>query len=574
MKAYFLIFFLAGSMALSAQNNRNIFELNAQLGRGINYGNMFEAPSETAWGNPWQPEYAGMIADLGFNHVRIPIRWEPEDRSSATAPYTIETAFLERIQQVVDSALNNGLMAIINMHHHEALYDDPEGQKARFLTQWEQIAAYFKNYSDSLVFEILNEPHGNLTTALWNTFAAEALAVIREENPTRAVLIGTAEYGGLSGLSALEIPNDSNIILTVHYYNPFQFTHQGAEWSDGSDAWLGTTWDDTETERQQVQQEFAPLQTFASTHNIPVHIGEFGSYSTADETSRENWTKYIARYTESLGWSWAYWEFSAGFGIYNPSTASYYDYLGDALLHDTLSDAAYYTGTAIYASDFAAGADEWILATNGSAAASKENSNEQLLVSIENTGSDDWHVQLMTMNLELEAGKTYRLKFTASAAAARNITAYVGQSSSPWSAYSSYYSVTLADTMTEYSMVFDMTSDDEAARIVFDLGSSAETVYFESVVLEELELQIPTSAEIIGTSKSTMYPNPVDQELIVDNRDAFDELCIRSINGKLLLKEALHPSINTIYTGQLASGIYFVSLQNQNNRFTQRIVKK
>ena len=85
-------------------------------------------------------------------------------------------------------------------------------------------------------------------------------STIREDNPERVVLIGTAEYGGLGGLSKLQLPNDENIIVTVHYYNPFSFTHQGAEWSEGSDAWLGTEWTDTETERQIVQDEFAPLK--------------------------------------------------------------------------------------------------------------------------------------------------------------------------------------------------------------------------------------------------------------------------------------------------------------------------
>ena len=94
---------------------------------------MFEAPSETQWGNPWRPEYAGIIDDLGFNHVRLPIRWEPEERTSTNTPYTINPVFLIRIKKVVDSTLNNGLYAIINMHHHEALYEDPERQKERFL---------------------------------------------------------------------------------------------------------------------------------------------------------------------------------------------------------------------------------------------------------------------------------------------------------------------------------------------------------------------------------------------------------------------------------------------------------
>jgi len=56
-------------------------------------------------------------------------------------------------------------------------------------------------------------------------------------------MVGTAEWGGISALSDLDIPDgEQNVIVTVHYYNPFQFTHQGAEWVDGSDAWLGRTW--------------------------------------------------------------------------------------------------------------------------------------------------------------------------------------------------------------------------------------------------------------------------------------------------------------------------------------------
>jgi len=81
MKIKFTIYFLLAAMVLSAQNREHAFEVNNRLGRGINYGNIFEAPTETEWGNPWKPEYAKIIADLGFSHVRIPIRWEPAARS-------------------------------------------------------------------------------------------------------------------------------------------------------------------------------------------------------------------------------------------------------------------------------------------------------------------------------------------------------------------------------------------------------------------------------------------------------------------------------------------------------------
>lgn len=163
MKTRFTLILLLIGFVLNAQNRQHAFDVNKRLGRGINYGNMFEAPSEAEWGNPWKPQYAKMIAELGFRHVRIPIRWEPSARSSATAPYTINPAFLNRIKQVIDSALNNNLYVIINMHHHDLLIENPDGQKARFLAQWKQISSFFKDYPESLLFEILNEPNGKIT---------------------------------------------------------------------------------------------------------------------------------------------------------------------------------------------------------------------------------------------------------------------------------------------------------------------------------------------------------------------------------------------------------------------------
>jgi len=573
MKLKFLALFLLINLALAAQNREHAFEINEKLGRGINFGNMFEAPTETEWGNPWKPDYPAKIAELGFNHIRIPIRWEPAARSDENSPYTINPVFLARIKQVVDSCLNNGLLAIINMHHHDALYEDPEGQKDRFLAQWEQISEYFKDYSDSLVFEILNEPHGNLTAEKWNTFVSDALSTIRAENPDRIVLIGMAEYGGLSALSKLEIPDDENIILTIHYYNPFQFTHQGAEWSEGSDAWLGTKWNDTETERNVIQNEFALLRTIEEEQHIPVHIGEFGSYSTADDASREKWTTYLARYFETLNWSWAYWEFSAGFGIYDPTTGTYLDYLVDALLHDEMPDPAYYAGTSVYTSDFSSGISEWYLGVNGGASATKQNENSELAVNISTAGTQGWHIQLAKSGISLEAGKKYRVTFTASADDSREILAYTGKNYDDWSAYSDYNTITLTTTSTEFSYVFDMTTDDDNVRIVFDLGLTDVNVSFKSVVLESVELQDPTSVEIVENFKSRIYPNPVNGPLLVDNLDGFEQILVQNIQGSTLINQSLHQYKNEIDLTHLASGIYFVSLLNQTDKFTVKIVK-
>ncbi len=569
-----LSLFLIISVTLFAQNREKAFEINEKLGRGINYGNMFEAPSETAWGNQWQPEYAEIISELGFDHVRIPVRWEPVDRSSNIAPYNIYGSFLNRIKQVVDSALNNGLYAIINMHHHEALYDDPDGQKERFLAMWEQISEFFKNYPDSLLFEILNEPHGNLTAEKWNEFAPGALAKIRESNPERIVLIGTPQYGGLGGLPYLEIPDDDNLILTVHYYNPFQFTHQGAGWVGGnSDDWLGTEWKDTETERDVVRQDFAPLKAIEEKQNIPVHIGEFGAYSKADMTSRAKWTTFLARYFEKQGWSWAYWEFSAGFGIYDPDSKSFRQELVDALLYNEMPGAARYIGTPVYNSDFENSYDGWSLQNAGEASAQMSLANNAIHLDIEKAGTEGWHVQLQKRGFSLSTGKKYRYSFQAKADSARSITSYIGMSSSPWSSYSGYNGATLADTFAVYTFIFDMASTDNNARMVFDLGNSDVNLSVKSISIEEVTFQPPSVAENRKADDIIIYPNPAADFLHIKSAGQYNKVKVVNINGQLLIDNYLYEQKEKIDLSALQPGLYFVIVTGERNSYFTKILK-
>ena len=567
----FLFFFTFNSYS---QNREHAFEVNKRLGRGINYGNMFEAPTETEWGNPWKPQYAKMISDLGFKHVRIPIRWEPAARSSAIAPFTINPTFLNRIKQVVDSALNNNLHAIINMHHHDVLFANPDGQKARFLAQWKQISEFFKDYPDSLLFEILNEPNGNITPAKWNVFLADALAEIRKDNPERIVVIGTADWGGLGGLPHLQIPDDENIILTVHYYNPFQFTHQGAEWSSGSTAWLGTKWNDSDTERDVMKQEFAPLLAVSKQHKIPVHIGEFGAYSKADETSRKKWTTYLSRYMDSLGWSWAYWEFSAGFGIYNPSKGTYNQFLVDALLHNEMPEPARYVGTPVYTSNFQSSNDGWAVFKQSTAAFQLSRTDNALNVTITNGGTEGWHIQLVKNNIQLKSGKKYRFSFKAKSETTRSLTAYIGKSVDPWNSYSGYNSVTVTDTFKVFTYVFDQATNDNTARMVFDLGKSTAGFTVTDLKLEEIILQWPTSAKTIENFKTTVYPNPATDKVYINNLDGFNEYFILNMQGEVLKSGNLNSYNNQINIEPYSPGMYFMILKNGNNRHSVKLVKK
>ncbi|MDH5550746.1 MAG: glycoside hydrolase family 5 protein [Gemmatimonadota bacterium] len=285
----------------------------SHLGRGINLGNKLEAPSEGEWGAPVEAWMLTTIERGRFATVRIPTRWSAH--AAAVPPYAIDAAFLDRVTWVVDQALSAGLMVVLNMHHYQEIFADPHGQRDRFLAVWQQIATHFRDYPDSLVFEVLNEPNTNLTPELWNAFLLDALAVIRQSNPDRYVMLGTGEWGGIGAMQRLQLPDDDRLIFTFHYYSPFEFTHQGAEWVSGSDAWLGTTWG-TSQDRAAVQRDFDTVAAWAVQHDITVFMGEFGAYSRAAMDDRLAWTTFVRSEAERRGFSWAYWEFDAGFGAY------------------------------------------------------------------------------------------------------------------------------------------------------------------------------------------------------------------------------------------------------------------
>jgi endoglucanase len=208
-----------------------------------------------------------LIRSIGFDAVRIPIRWNAH---AADLPlYSIKPAFFDRVDKVIGWAKERDLIVMINLHHYNELMEEPEQHHERFLSIWRQIAEHYQNYPSTLLFEVLNEPHDNLGPDLWNDYLRDAIDVIRDSSPHRTLVIGTAPWGGFGGLKDLSIPEEErNIIVTVHYYNPFQFTHQGASWAGNqSEGWLGTTWDGTVEEMADVDADFDGVLEWARQHD-------------------------------------------------------------------------------------------------------------------------------------------------------------------------------------------------------------------------------------------------------------------------------------------------------------------
>lgn len=300
--------------------------------RGINMGNALEAPIEGSWGMFIREEFFSLIKEAGFDHVRIPVRWSAH--TGTVYPYTIWPGFLRRVDEVASQALEQGLIAVINIHHYEDLMNDPAGQKDRFLAIWRQIAEAYKDWPDNLYFSILNEPMGNLTTELWNEYLVEALAVIRESNPDRMVAIGPANWNAITHLAFLEWPQgDENLIATFHYYSPFEFTHQGAGWVTNPPP-IGTRWTGTDAEVRAIQRDLDRAVRFSEENDVKMWLGEFGAYETADMESRALWTAVVAREAEKRGIAWSYWEFGAGFGAFDRNANAWREELLNALITD------------------------------------------------------------------------------------------------------------------------------------------------------------------------------------------------------------------------------------------------
>jgi endoglucanase len=306
------------------------FAATQSLGRGINLGDALEAPREGQWGVVIAKQYFELIKKAGFNSVRIPINWDVHARK--TAPYTIDWRFFNRVDQVIGWALKQNLVVILDFHNYPGLMKDPQGQKERYLALWQQISGYYKNSPSTVLFELLNEPNDKMDTNQWNKISSEALTLVRQANPNRNVIIGGAGSNAYDQLKNLALPSkDRHIILTFHYYNPFEFTHQGADWV-GMDKFLGQTWDATTAEKAAITGQFFQVATWSLIQNRPVLVGEFGAYSKADIDSRVRWTSYVAREAEKHGFAWTYWEFCSKFGVYDRTTKSWREPLLKALI--------------------------------------------------------------------------------------------------------------------------------------------------------------------------------------------------------------------------------------------------
>lgn len=303
--------------------------------RGINIGDHFENTPKPGveFENPIKEWYYDLIKGLGFDHIRLPAKWSAH--SDDHNKFKIDERFAQMVEDTVDRFISLDMTVILNIHHFREAADDPESQYDKLCALWDQIALRFKDKSDYLIFEVMNEPRWNVDAKIWNRIQNDLVGIIRKSNPTRTVMIGGIDYNGIYALKDMVPPkDDQNILATFHYYFPLEFTHQGASWSPTYTDISDIKWMGTDDEINDVKNGMLHAKAWMDKYNLPMNLGEFGAYSKGDIDSRVRWTKCVREAAEELGISWSYWEFNRGFGICEKEKPEVIQPLVDALLKD------------------------------------------------------------------------------------------------------------------------------------------------------------------------------------------------------------------------------------------------
>lgn len=289
--------------------NVNAMQIAADIHAGWNIGNTLEAynngtPSETAWGNPKVSErYVLGVKAAGFNAIRIPCAWDGYiiDKEN----YTIDPAWLDRVDEVISYCVNNDIYAIVNIHWDGGWLEENvnEESKDKVLPKqkalWTQIAERYKGYNERLLFAGTNEPYqsrqgefsaSNMKVLLeYEQAFIDAVRATGGNNLSRTLIFqGPATNIDLTNTLMTSIPKDiakDRLMAEIHYYDPWNFCgmEKDESWGmmalfwgkqnfiEGSDR--NSTWGD----EAYMKTQFDKMKRKFVDNGIPVIIGEYGA---------------------------------------------------------------------------------------------------------------------------------------------------------------------------------------------------------------------------------------------------------------------------------------------------------
>ena len=271
---------------------------------------------ETEWGNPYTTEQMILsVKNAGFNTIRVPVTWIG---TVGPAPdYTIHPEWMNRVQEVVDYAYNNGLYVIVNIHHDGDWLStnppDPDDMYNRFDSMWRQIALRFKDYSERLIMEPMNEIRYRNNWvgspeyfAVINNLNERFVRTVRSaggNNATRYLLLPT--YGAIvtkAAVEALVLPEDDRLMVSVHDYIPQAFTFKPKDFNSNTEVF------DVENSRAYYEETFERLHRLFVSKGVPVIMGEFGAVYKRNEDELLKWAETFCSVARKYELVCIYWD--------------------------------------------------------------------------------------------------------------------------------------------------------------------------------------------------------------------------------------------------------------------------
>ena len=322
---------------VSAEESKTGFRSSAQIVRDIkvgwNLGNTLDSyktgksglDTETGWGNPKTTEDMILaVKDAGFNAIRIPVTWDEHMSGD-----TISREWMNRVKEVVDYAYNNDMFVILNMHHDDYIWFDPNdseyaGDSAKLISIWKQISSEFKNYGDRLLFEGMNEPRTVGSSAEWtggtsperdviNKYEQDFVDTVRASGGNNAertlIVTGYAASAEDSAMNDILVPEDDHVIVSIHYYAPWRF-------ADGQTTSFG------DSDKAELSSKFERMKKKFADAGIPVIIGEFGCVAKADDETRATYYRSYISAAKAQGikcfiWDNGVYSGEGAYGLFN-----------------------------------------------------------------------------------------------------------------------------------------------------------------------------------------------------------------------------------------------------------------
>ena len=348
----FLVLLLVFAIPAIAQDHaadvQTAFTRAQHLKRGINTSGWFGGTGDysAARTNSYIDDAdLALIAKMGFDHVRLSI--DPMQLAmSMYGPQGPKNDFMARLDHSVDTMLADGLAVIIDIHPSSEFKQQlgSSGDAVeRFTMLWQRIAKHYADRDPGLVFfEILNEPEMH-DAYRWAGIQAHLAEAIRQEAPHHTIVVEGANWADIWDLMAMQPLADGNVIYNFHFYEPHEFTHQGATW--GVPWWVYThnvPYPPAESAMQEVLKQVPdPVDRYYmqkywldgwSAHRIQVMIddaaawgrdnhvpltcNEFGVFRDhSDPVSRATWLHDVRTALETDGIGWAMWDYRGNFGV-------------------------------------------------------------------------------------------------------------------------------------------------------------------------------------------------------------------------------------------------------------------